>query len=240
MAENQQYFSWQQGAEWLDKDTCLKFTNDEGTGPIRIHRIAVKSCACDSGGQRFWVYGASSTSDPCIGYGAKYTVFLRVFNPGSSVAEESSKATHDIPSIGSAASQTYLDGKLLDHHNMNTPGTSGSSTSTTASFGMPPFGTGNYHPYTGIQVPISYDFSESPIIQPGGYAYVHFRISNFKGNSYQTYIKFLLDPDQMEVDIDQGSDPYIWRMCEDHKWHLVKPIYVRSSSGWADPQGGAN
>lgn len=199
------YFTWQSDVLWDAHEEAIKFINDT-ENPMTMSSISIKTCACHSGGSTFW----SSTSDgagPSWGYGADYTCYVRVSNDDEASFQESDRFTNDIPSLTSS--------------NMNSRG---SSTTHTAVFGDPPF-TG----IAGFQLR-EYTITNCPEIQPGGVAYIHMDIGNFKGPD--TYIRFSLDPREMEVYFEPDVDPYIWVYESDHKWHLRQPFYVTSGGKW--------
>lgn len=205
------YYAWALGTLWQQQEACIKFINDTGN-PIRFTRIAIKTVACDSGGESFWAFGYLETT-PCKGYGAQYTCYIRVSNDGGKTFTESDKFTNDIATISGA--------------NMNTPGYDATHT---AQFGDPPF-TGD----KALQLR-NYTFTSCPVINPNGIAYVHLNISNFKGPAAQTVIRFKLNPLEMEIDYDPGISPYIWRFSEDSKWHLVRPFNIYNN-GWKNVEG---
>lgn len=200
------YFTWQRGNLWEQQEEAIKYINDTG-GPIKISKVGIKTVACDSGNRNYWAF--QGLQAPCIGWGALYTCYLRVSNDGGSTFETSSAATNDIPTTSGS--------------NMNSPGT---GPNNTAAFGNPPF-TGD----KGL-IHREYEFENSPIIEPDGIAYLHMRISDFKGPSYQANIRFILNPSEMEIDLAPVRGPYIWRFCEDGRWHLKSPLYRFDGTSW--------
>lgn len=200
------YFTWQTDSLWNAHEEAIKFINDTET-PMTMSSVKIKTCACDSGGQSYW--SSSGLVSPCKGYGASYTCYVRVSNDDEKSFQESDKYTNTIPTITSS--------------NMNYKG---SSTSSTAVFGNPPF-TGNM----GLQLR-EYTFSSCPEIQPGGVAYIHLDVHDFLGSP--TTVRFALDPNEMEIYFEQDVDPYIWVYESDHKWHLRQPFYVTSGGKWTN------
>lgn len=228
---NPQWFTWMTGNLWAQYEECACFENDMGR-PIIVNHCKIGICACDSGGRGYWVWG-SYRGIPAKGYGATYTMYTRVENPGSTSFEESSRSSLDIPSIGSAASQRYDQyGKLLAvKSNMNTPGT---GPRNTARFGYPPYGEGNNSIYTGTAYK-DFAINNCPIVMPGGKLYLHLKVHDFKGPKDNVTVRFLLDPDQMEVNIEPARSPYIWVRMPDKKWHLKEPLYVKKDDGTWTP-----
>ena len=210
------YYTWASATIWESEEACLKFVNDTGA-PMKISSVAIKTVACDSGGDSYW----SSTGvvyTPCVGYGAKYTCYVRVTNDSGSTFEESDKYTNDVANLSGS--------------NMNSRGT---STSNTASFGNPPF-TGDKL----LQLR-NYEFLQCPTISAGGTAYVHIRIHDFKGPTSQTTIRFILNPLEMEVHIEPEIAPYIWKFKSDGQWHLTRPIKISTGGGnWINIDGGTD
>ena len=127
-------------------------------------------------------------------------------NDGGKTYQESKKWERDVPNISGS--------------NMNSPGT---GTSNTAKFGDPPY-TGN----KGL-VLHTYTIEDCPVIEPGGVAYVHLGMKDFKGPKGEMTIRFVLNPHEMEVEFKPGIAPYVWRFCEDNQWHLVRPAYVATT-----------
>ena len=198
------YFTWQPSEYWEAHEEAIKFINDT-ENPMTMSSVSIKTCACHSGGQYFWSNQGYPTG-PSYGYGADYTVYVRVSNDDEASFQESEKFTNHVPNITSS--------------NMNY---AGSSTSSTAVFGDPPFtGAAGFHLR-------EYTITNCPEIQPGGVAYVHIDITNFEGD---TFIRFSLDPREMEVYFEPDVDPYIWVYESDHKWHLRQPFYVTSGGKW--------
>lgn len=222
------YLTWAIGTVWSDTEYCIAYVNDTGQ-PMKIGNISIKTVSCHSGGQLYYAFGGPMDV-PCGGYGADYTVYVRVSNDlgidldnpdsiNSAHFEESEAYTNDIPSITSS--------------NMNSPGT---SSTNTAVFGEPPF-TGD-HAFAFRE----YIIQNCPVIQPGGFAFVHFRVGNFKipeGLSLRRMtIRFLLNPREMIVDLEPMYNPYVWRYDENHEWHLVRPIQVSlGGNQWNNIEG---
>lgn len=198
------YFTWQTGKLWSQKEEAVKYINDTKV-PMRIDNVSIKTVACDSGGRGYWA-AAGYRGIPCEGYGATYYAYIRVTNDGGRTFQESKKWERDVPNISGS--------------NMNSPGT---GKSNTARFGDPPY-KGN----KGL-VLHKYTIEDCPIIEPGGVAYVHLGMKDFKGPKDKMTIRFVLNPHEMEVDFKPGVNPYVWRFCEDNEWHLVRPIYVEGS-----------
>ena len=215
------WFTWMTGNLWGRYEECACFENDNKYSLI-LRDCAIGICACDSGNRGYWVWG-SYRGMPAKGYGANYTMYVRVDNPGESI-QESDRATLDIPSIGSAASDTYdSEGRLLAvSSNMNSPGW---GPRNTAVFGNPPYGQGQYSEYTGINLK-KFDILNCPVVKPGGKLYLHLKVHNFKGPKDNVTIRFILDPDQMDINLEPVELPYIWVREVDKKWHLRKPLYV--------------
>lgn len=224
-----QWFTWMTGNLWANWEECACFENDLNC-PLILPSCKIGICACDSGGRGYWVWG-SYRDIPAKGYGATYSMYTRVLNPGQP-PQQSNIASLDIPSIGSAASYDYdEEGRLLKvDSNMNSPGW---GPWNTARFGMPPYGEGNYSKYTGTAFK-EFQIDNCPAVMPGGKLYLHLRISDFKGPTDNVTIRFLLDPDQMEIELQPAKAPYIWVKCDDGKWHLKEPLYVKTNNGWVN------
>lgn len=211
---NPQYYSWATGDIWKEYEACIKFINDTNI-PMKISHLAIKSCACDSGGSGYWSAGGY-VNNPCKGYGATYYSYIRVTNDGSNFSE-SSVGENKIPTI--------------DGSNMNSPGT---GIYNTAVFGYPPY-TGN----KGL-VLREYTIQNCPIINVGGIAYIHFGVKEFDGPETDTTIRFVLNPSEMEVDMEESSSSYIWQMKEyqgngetKKRWELTDDLYMYlGDAGW--------
>ena len=206
-----EYFTWRTGSLWLRDGVAIKYINDT-ENPMTMSSVSIKTCACDSGGKLYYAWGGSSPIGPCYGYGADYTCYVRVSNDGGVTFQESDKYTNDIPTI--------------DGGNMNY---AGSGPYDTAIFGNPPF-TG----YKALQLR-EYTINNCPEIQPGGIAYVHLDITNFKCDQDEIQnatIRFVLNPLEMDIYFEPDVDPYIWVYESDHKWHLRQPFYVTSGGRW--------
>lgn len=201
-----EYFTWMTGSIWNRNGVAIKFINDT-ENPMVMSSISIKTCACDSGGDPYYAFGGWASA--CVGYGADYICYVRVSNDGEKSYQESEKYTNDIPTI--------------DGSNMNYQGGPGAGT---AIFGNPPY-TG----YKALQLR-EYTINNCPEIQPGGIAYVHLDVTNFKGNYEEATIRFILNPLEMDVYFEPDVDPYIWVYESDHKWHLRQPFYVTSGGKW--------
>lgn len=202
------YFTWQSTYLWTMHEEAVKYINDTES-PMVIESVSIKTCACNSGGLKFWSSSAPGAG-PSSGPGGDYTCYIRVSNDGGASYQESDKCTNTILPVTSS--------------NMNY---AGSSTIDTAVFGDPPF-TG----VAGFQLR-EYTITNCPEIQPGGIAYIHIDIDNFTEEpNYQDVIRFALDPREMEVYFEPDVDPYIWVYESDHKWHLRQPFYVTSGGKW--------
>lgn len=234
------YYSWADGTVFRDYEACIKFINDTDSD-LQISKLSIGSCACDSGNQTFSAFG--NPNHPAVkGYGGRHYTYISVSNdtPGQDINyrhyERSSKVYNNVPAIGSAASSATDEwGKRLNHHNMNSRGGSGSSASNTASFGLFPYGyeSEGYSRYTGIAYKHEYAISNSPIIQPGGIAFIHLGFEFDASLATQVMFKFSLKPSEINVDLEPRIDPYVWQYSRsDNKWHLRKPFYVEKSHSW--------
>lgn len=206
------YYSWAAKAEWLNSgNVCIKYYNDTGQ-PLKFTEIQLRVVSCNSGGASFWSdAGIAAYAD---GSAADYELYLRVEHTTGSV-ETSSTLTDSVGNV---------------NYNMNTPGT---DKYNTAKFGEPPF-TGNealqYRKYT---------VSDCPTINPGDTAYVHFYPNNLQ-NLYTSYIRFIMNPLDMVIKFNIELGPYIWRFCEDGKWHLVRPVQLMTGNGWTNVEDDMN
>ena len=209
---NTPYYTWGRGTVWIRQEAAIKFMNDTGQR-MKIGSVSIKSVACDSGGRSYWAANGRVTT-PCVGYGAQYTVYVRVSNDGEATFQESSKYTNDVANISGT--------------NMNTPGT---SRTNCAQFGNPPF-TGD----KALQLR-DYTIEQCPIIEPNGVAYVHFSVHDFHGPYTQTVIRFVLNPLEMNVTFEPELGPYIWQYQSDNQWHLVRPIQIRTAGKWMNVEG---
>lgn len=217
------YYSWASGYIWNKWYTGLKYVNDTSQ-PVTIHKLGIKTLSCHSGGQKFVAYseGVYSYVGPARGYGGNYCVFILVSNDGGSTFEALNNQSHytqkNIPDVTSS-NMTYR-GSVPNRQ--------------TAGFRDPP--------------PIEYEINDCPIIQPNGIAYVMFGIRRFNVEDLDyTYIKCILNPSEMAIDIETKNKPYVWEYCLDNdgvkRWHLTKRLLSRNnSSGWdiVDDIGGFN
>ena len=199
------YFSWQTGEQWSTYDACIKYTNDS-TQSIKLNSVAIKSLACNSGGQTYWsIFGVVQT--PCNGTGGYYYCYVRKIDANGNPAETSDKTK----TVRVEASP----------FNMNTRG---SSTSQTAKFGYPPL------PEPAL---VNYPITDCPSIAPGEGFYLHYGMSSFDTNiPIAANIRFSLKPGDMEIDSKPTDSPVIWRFEEDKEWHLVNRLYQYTSNGW--------
>lgn len=201
------YYSWASGSIWTRWYAGLKYTNDTGQ-PITINKLGIKTVSCHSGGKTFVSYsGGYSYTGPAKGYGGDYCVFILVSNDGGSTFElldnQSHYAQRNIPNITS--SNMVYRGSVSGRQ--------------TAGFDPTPLN--------------EYEIDDCPTIMPDGIAYVMFGIRKFNVNDLtHTYIKCILNPSEMEVEIDQGIKPYIWEYCSDGHWHLKKRLWSKGSDGW--------
>lgn len=217
------YYSWASGSIWTDWYAGLKYTNDTGQ-PVKINKLGIKTLSCHSGGQTFVSYsgGTYSYTGPAYGYGGDYCVFILVSNDGGTTFELLDNQSH------------YTQRNIANVTSSNMTSRGSISGQQTASFNPTPLN--------------EYEINDCPTIMPNGIAYIMFGIRSFNEDDiYHTYIKCILNPSEMEVDMDQDDTPYIWQYCLDpdrrKRWHLVKRVLSRNSSGgWdiADDIGGFN
>lgn len=207
------YFTWAAQHFWETDagggyEYCVKYTNDT-ENPIAFSSVAIKACACDSGGNEYWAWGSKVSAPGCVGYGAEYYAYVRVSNDNQTSFKSSKMIT-----------SSYVTLPNTDGTNMNYPGYDGTHT---AVFGQPP--------YVGVKglVPREFIITDCPLIEPGGVGYIHFGITNFEVPKANGQYQFILNPKEMTVEIDEGVDPYIWvyNKDKDHPgWHLFRPLYV--------------
>ena len=218
------YYSWASAYYWNTEYVGLKYTNDSGE-PVQIQSLGIKTTSCNSGFDRYgnrqtfvaYSGGYYSYVGPALGYGGRFFVFILVKNPDSKpnsfelLNNQLHSATADGESQGIPST---------DECNMLSRGTTNSPQQTAS------FDTSQIHTYT---------IPDCPIIKPDGVAYVMMGINRWNSpnvTSSNTYIKFILDPSEMEVQIDQGIKPYIWEYCSDGQWHLQKRLWSKGSDGW--------
>lgn len=209
---NPHYFTWAMEGLWKSQEYCIKYRNDTDQ-PIVINKIGIKTCACDSGGESYWAWGHESADMICKGWGATYYSYIRVSNDNETTFESS---------IVDNADRVVIP--TLSGTNMNSPG---SSSTSTAVFGYPPY-EGDY----GL-IHRMFNITKCPMILPKGVAYVHFGIDipDHSPATPQGQYQFILDPSTMEIELDQSTNPYIWKYT-DGKWKLVRPFYVYTNGGW--------
>lgn len=222
------YYSWASGSIWSTEYAGIKFINDTG-GPVQINKLGIKSLSCNSGNKSFVSYSGGHYSDSSYadGYGAYFCVYILVSNDGGSTFEKLNNQKH--------YTANYIQ---PEGYNMLSKGWVSPSDSRIGQ-------TGSFGP---VEIR-EYDIDDCPVIQPDGIAYIMFGVQSFDADAVisRTYIKFILDPSEMEVEIDQGIKPYVWEYCLDEdgvkRWHLTKRVLSRNSSGgWdiADDIGGFN
>lgn len=217
---NPPYYSWKSRYLWDKEDSCICFQNTTKS-VMKISKVAIQTCSCNSGGKQYW--SSTGLVTPCSGYGGTYYSKIRVTSTtdlntaisSSVVFKESSVGNNEVANCG---------------YNMNSAGT---STTNCAVFG-------NY-PYAGKEG-LSYRqfiIDDCPEIPLNGFAFLHIGISRWNSGSVSsnTTVRFILDPTVMEVEFEPTSQPYIWRFNESHKWELVRPIYVRVNDEWKSIEG---
>lgn len=221
---NPGYYSWMLGTRWSYIEPTIKFINDTGNR-LKIGRIAIKTVACNSGGNSYWAYGYKETV-PCKGYAGNYYCYVRVSNDGGSTYQESTKPEEIVHVLG------------VNGPNYDTLGTQdgGATTGYSASFGnsssLPDAYRLRLHDYT---------ITDCPIIEPGSICHVHLHISNFikhdggdVTNLKEVNIRFILNPLEMEVEFEPEDDKYIWVFGNDRQWHLTKPLQLMTGDGWVN------
>ena len=116
---------------------------------------------------------------------------------------------------------SQIDISTYSGYNMITPG----SPTSTADFNPGPL---KYFELDDKSVPV----------YPGEEGYVHLGVTNL--SPANTYIKFVLDPEHMDLNVTMANLGYVWRFYsidgkEPAAWHLVRPVLAYDEDGnWSD------
>lgn len=199
---NPSHWSWQSGRLWLGDEVCIKWTNDTDSSFVFKH-INIGTVACHSGGKSFWAWGGQM--NPCYGYGGYYYCYVRVTNDNGSVYTASDVAESYVEDISS--SNMISPGR--------SPGTGGNSASFRKDFTFREF-----------------EIVNSPIIEPGGIAYVHLAAKSINGPTSSSVMQFNMDADGVEAIIEPAEEKVIWQYQSDNKWHLIPDFFTKMSDDW--------
>lgn len=216
--EEEGYFTWMMKSLWDKYEACILYKN-ESNSTLKITKLKVKTCSCNSGDENYWSSSGLSGT-PCKGYGADYYCRIRVTSETDTnkvlkakFADTAQTPKVKVPNAG---------------YNMNRPGT---STTNTAVFGNAP--------YEGNEGLVAREFTitDCPEIVPGGHAFVHIGIDNDTWPSGATIgnstVRFLLDSSLSEVTIEPAATGYFWRYDKTNKmWRVAKPYYLYHDGKW--------
>lgn len=210
------YWTWQTGHLWMTTgDICIKYTNDTKTR-LQITSVGIKTVSCHSGGQGYWALGGYMSAPGCKGKGGTYTSFIQVSN-------DKGKSYSRCSIVDGKNAITVKD---ITSSNMNS---AGSSANNTARFGDPPFSGEKSLSYKHFTI------SDCPVIEPGGHAFIHLRIST--ENSRDVVIRFVMDTDELDVVMEPVDDdwPYVY-VWTGGKWVLKQPAWIYKNNKWTDPR----
>ena len=214
-------WSWQDKGLWEARDECILYYNDEGKAKV-INTATLGTLSCNSGGSRFW--SSTGMIGPAYGQGGTYVSWAHVYHLGAAglTFDQSQLQTILTACEQAGAVESSNIGATVNiadqPPNMISPG---SSTNSTALFGL------NRVP--GAFVQTTYTVPDCPIIYPGDLCFLHIRIVSFASASY-TVVLFNLAAD--DVPVEDAAKKYIWQYQADHRWHLVRPYMIKSSTGW--------
>lgn len=202
-----QWFTWQRGNLWAKKEQAALYEVD--SKPMRISSIKLKIHACHSGGKSYYAYGGWC---PAVsGVGANYLLYLRIWHKASNSWEECGlTGTQQVSAITSS--------------NMIFQGGPGKGTAVFDD-------TNSYATRT-------FEFANSPTLLPGDKAYVHLKVTfNSASDQQNATIRFIMDPQEMEVKTEDPVTDYIWRY-NGTKWVLVRPLKAFKNNAWVDVKDG--
>lgn len=203
---NPGHWSWQSGNLWLADEVCIRWVNDTES-PFIFKHMQICTCACNSGGRSFWAWGGQMP--PCGGWGGVYYCYVRVSNDGVNYTASDVARS----SVGDITTS-----------NMLSPGRSPGTGANSASF---------YADWSDPDNFRNFDIVNSPIIQPGGSAYVHIAAESISGGTgYTSVMKFNLDVDVIEATIEPAEEKVVWQFQEDGKWHLIPDFFTNFDNGW--------
>lgn len=175
--------------------------------PIRISSIKLKIHACHSGGKSYYAYGGWCPA--VYGKGAKYSLYLRVTHDGGHTFDKDyGLVTKPVGDI-SSSNMTFQGG--------------------------PGKGTAVFDDPNAVRT-FQFDETNSPTLVPGDEVYVHLRVHDMTDQA-NTTIRFVMDPQEMEVKTEDPATDYIWRY-NGTKWVLVRPLKAFKNNAWVDVKDG--
>lgn len=218
------YYSWAFQQIWQEHDAAIIFQNNT-SDKVKFTKVGIQTVSCKNNGIPFWGDEAlmGKTAD---GGSAVYNFYLDKLNlTGTKDMEE--YGSHPIyASTGDISSSVSISVDPADF-NLNYPGT---STNDTAIFGEYPF-TG-----TSALTYREFELDNSPELSPGDYAALRIAVSNM--TSSNTCIRFIMNPNDMNIEYVLEPQAKIWRMCSQpdgsQKWQLVELAQTRTQSGWTN------
>lgn len=144
---------------------------------------------------------------PANGAGGGYYCYVSVTNDGGKTYQCSSPVEEIVADVTSS--------------NMLSPG---SGPTQTASFS-------NDMPYR------DFELADCPVINPGGWAYIHLAASYINSKPGREVMKFKMSADEVQAVIEPAEIPCVWQFQSDRQWHLIPDWYSKLPDGWHDNKG---
>lgn len=218
------YYSWAFSSIWKQHDAAIIFQNTT-SDKIKFTKVGIQTVSCKNNGIAFWG-DESRISKIADGGSATYNFYVDKISYSGTISMGGYGEHSTYVSTGQISSSVSISVDPADF-NLNYPG---SSTSDTAIFGEPPF--------TGTSA-LSYrefELENSPELSAGEFAALRLSIPYLQTDN--TCIRFIMNPNSMNIEVVLEPQAKIWRMCKEpdgsQRWKLVELAQIRTESGWTD------
>lgn len=223
-ADGLYFWNWAAWTVWKRSEVAIRYINDADQ-PMTFKKMSMRILACNSGGQRYYSNTGLIPAPGTNGTSATYTIKTFVCNtPGAKDLPCTSW-----PSLSFEQGSPAVNRLDPDGFNMNYPGT---SQSDCAQFGNPPY-----------EFPLrEFSLENVPDVLPGGFILFQLGAKDKAGgvSDWDPTIRFLMNPLEMEVEIEPKFNPYVWRAYKENDkvvWHLVRPIQIKATDKWHNIEG---
>lgn len=226
------HYSWAFASIWRQHDAAIIFQNNT-SAKIQFTKIGIQTVSCNNiingNVTPFWS-DAGQVGLAANGGQASYTFYIDKINYTGEVEMiwngQSLGYFPTYSSSGQTSSQVSLSVDSANF-NLNYPG---SSVNDTAIFGE--------YPFTGTDALTyrEFEFTDSPELLPGEYAALRLAVHSFSSDN--TCIRFIMNPNDMNIEFVLEPQAKIWKMCKEsdgsQRWKLVELAQIRTESGWTD------
>lgn len=218
------YYSWAFSDIWKQHDAAIIFQNNT-SDKIKFTKVGIQTVSCKNNGISFWG-DTGLIGKLADGGSATYSFYIDKIRYNGT-KHMGDYGEHPIyVSTGQISSSISISVDDADF-NLNYKG---SNKVDTAIFGEPPF-TGN----SALSYK-EFELENSPELSPGDFAALRLSVPYLKSSN--TCIRFIMNPDNMNIEFVLEPQAKIWKMCKEsdgsQRWKLVELAQIRTESGWTD------